>query len=93
MLAGICRVTVAALLTAALGAAIPPDKACDVSKVEDGWWCEKDSKVLDAKDVDTDKKLHKGTDHAVTTLKVCVKSYHQCQDCSMKWGADAATPG
>ena len=83
----------ALLLTATSYAVITADKACDLKKVEAAWWCDKDAKFVDAKDVDTAKKLHKGTDHAVASVDACVKSYVQCQDCTMKWASDGAVPG
>ena len=86
-------VTVAVLATAWGRAFLPADKPCDLKKVEAAWWCEKDAKLVDAKDVDTDKKIHKGTDHAIVSVQACVKSYNQCQDCTMKWAADGAVPG
>ncbi|HET6203325.1 MAG TPA: hypothetical protein VFI25_11040 [Planctomycetota bacterium] len=83
----------AAFAVATGGALPPPGKTCDLKKVEKGWWCEKDGKVLDAKDVDAEKKIHKGTDHAVASVEVCVKSYTQCSDCPMHWATDAKPPG
>ena len=94
MLARVFGVAFLAALAAASGRALSlPDKACDLKKVEDGWWCAKDSKILDAKDVDTEKKVHKGTDHALTSVKLCVKSETQCQGCPMKWAVDKTPPG
>ena len=87
-------VALLATFAVATGYALAPHgKACDLKKVEKGWWCEKDAKVLAASEVDADKKVHKGTEHAVTSVEVCVKSETQCKDCPMHWASDAKTPG